>query len=114
MFKASKSKTIQLSIIDTDGSQRELEVKPSKGTSLMELLTREGFDVPAICGGMASCGTCHVEVLKGGDQLDEPEDDEVFTLDGLPNSTDHSRLSCQIPLTQELDGAEFKVLTDSL
>jgi ferredoxin len=99
-------------VTDSDGSKRSIEVKPSRGTSLMEVLTRENFDVAAICGGMASCGTCHIEVLKGAEVLDEPEDDETFMLDSLPNLTDHSRLSCQIPATKDLDGMEIKVLGD--
>jgi 2Fe-2S ferredoxin len=103
---------INLHVTDSDGTQRSLAVKPSRGTSLMEVLTREQFDVAAICGGMASCGTCHVEVLKGGEVLDQPEDDEAFMLDSLPNLTDQSRLSCQIPVTKELDGMELKVMGD--
>lgn len=103
---------IKLHVTDSDGSQRTIEVKPSRGTSLMEVLTREGFDIAAICGGMASCGTCHIEVLQGTEVLDDPEDDETFMLDSLPNLTDQSRLSCQIPVTKDLDGMEIKVLGD--
>ncbi len=103
---------INLTVTDTDGSQRSIQVKPSRSSSLMEVLTRENFDVPAICGGMAGCGTCHIAVLKGGEVLHQPEDDEEFMLDSLPNYTEQSRLSCQIPLTQELDGMEIKVVGD--
>jgi len=103
---------IKLHVTDTNGSERTIEVKPSRSTSLMEVLTRENFDVPAICGGMAGCGTCHVEVQEKAEVLDEPEDDEEFMLDSLPNAKDQSRLSCQIPVTKDMDGLKVRILGD--
>jgi len=104
---------INIKVTDTDGTVRDLQVKPSRNTSLMEVLTRENFDVPAICGGMAGCGTCHVNITKGFEKLDEIEDDEAFMLESLPNMEDTSRLSCQVMATKEIDGLEVVVLGDS-
>jgi 2Fe-2S ferredoxin len=103
---------LKLQVTDTNGAQRVLEVEENPTASLMEALVEAHFDVPAICGGMAACGTCHVEVLKGQDQLDPPEGDESFMLDTLPNYTSRSRLSCQLRLTQALDGLEIRVRGD--
>ncbi|MEZ4828077.1 MAG: 2Fe-2S iron-sulfur cluster-binding protein [Bacteroidia bacterium] len=103
---------ITIHVEDRDGTQRVLEIDENPSGSLMEILTAESFDVPAICGGIAGCGTCHVAVLKGGEKLDSPEEDEAFMLDTLSNYTAQSRLSCQLPLTKALDGAEIKVLGD--
>ena len=105
---------INIKVTDRDGSTRTLEIEENPSGSLMEILTEEGFDVPAICGGMAGCGTCHIGVKKGLAQLADPEDDEEFMLDSLPNYTDESRLSCQLPLTQALDGLEVVVLGDGM
>jgi len=105
---------IKIKVTDRNGSQREIEFEENPSGNLMEILTSEGFDVPAICGGMAGCGTCHVTVVRGFNKLEEPEEDEEFMLDSLPNLTDESRLSCQLPLTTELDGMEIKILGDGM
>ena len=103
---------ITIQVTDTDGSKRILQIDENPSGNLMEILTEENFDVPAICGGMAGCGTCHIGVMKGLEKLDTPEDDEEFMLDSLPNYQKESRLSCQLPLTEALDGAEIVVLGD--
>jgi len=105
---------ISISVTDRDGKQKTVTFEPNPSGNLMEILTAEGFDVPAICGGMAGCGTCHIGLIKGGENLEEAEEDEEFMLDSLPNLTDDSRLSCQIPLTEELNGLEIKVLGDGM
>ncbi|MEL6649756.1 MAG: 2Fe-2S iron-sulfur cluster-binding protein [Bacteroidota bacterium] len=103
---------MQIEVTDNNGQSRTLEITPNPTGNLMEILTEENFDVPAICGGMISCGTCHVHVKEGYDKLDAPEEDELFLLEGLDKSTEQSRLSCQIFLTEELDGAKIQVATD--
>ncbi|MEM6802346.1 MAG: 2Fe-2S iron-sulfur cluster-binding protein [Bacteroidota bacterium] len=103
---------IKIQVEDTDGSKREISFEANPSSNVMEVLTEEKFDVPAICGGMAGCGTCHIAVLKDADKLDAPDDDEEFMLDSLPNFQDGSRLSCQLPLTDSLSGMEIKVLGD--
>ena len=105
---------IHISVTDTDGSQRKVSFEKNPSGNLMEILTEEEFDVPAICGGLAGCGTCHIKVVNKFDQLEEPEDEETFMLDSLPNVTDESRLSCQLALTQALDGAEIVILGDGV
>ncbi len=103
---------IKIQVEDTDGSVQTLELEPDPGSSLMEVLVEKDFDVPAICGGMASCGTCHVTFKEGFEKLGKKEDNEIFMLDSLPNITDTSRLSCQCRLTEQLDGAAIKILND--
>lgn len=105
---------ITIHVKDSDGSQHTLQTEVNPTANLMELLTEHKMDVAAICGGMASCGTCHVGFVKGGEALAQPEEDEAFMLDTLPNYTPQSRLSCQIPLNEALDGAEVEVLGDGL
>ncbi len=103
---------IHLQVIDTDGTERSISFEAHPVANLMEVLVKERFDVAAICGGMAGCGTCHVTFEQGGEGLDEAEDDETFMLDSLPNSGEHSRLTCQLRLTKALDGAVIRVLGD--
>ena len=79
----------------------------------MEILTDEGFDVAAICGGMAGCGTCHIQVRKGGEKLPKVDGDEEFMIDSLSNRTAESRLSCQLDLSPDMDGMDVLVLGDA-
>ena len=68
-----------------------------------EIKRANELDVPAICGGMAICATCHIEVLESS-ELPEMNDDEAYMLESLPHATETSRLSCQLRVTRELDG----------
>ena len=91
--------------VAADGKQHVVEVPC--GTSVMEAATQNlvpGID--ADCGGQAACGTCHVYVdeawiAKAGTAPAGVEAEMlVVTDDAKPNS----RLSCQIVVTEELDG----------
>ncbi len=66
--------------------------------------------IDADCGGVGSCGTCHVRVrpewLEKVGKADALEKD---LLDLEENATECSRLSCQIELTDEHDGLVVEV-----
>ncbi len=81
--------------------------------SLMEVLKGSGYDIEAVCGGMALCATCHCHILENMDKLDEPSDDEWDMLDTLPVVEDNSRLSCQIPISEAIDGLKLRVIGDT-
>ena len=109
-----KTNPMILHVTDIDGQKRSIEVSPNPSGNLMEALVDENFEVAAICGGMAGCGTCHIQILKGPADLDSPEEDEAFMLESLANLTEQSRLSCQLPLIKEWDGMEIVVLGDGM
>jgi ferredoxin, 2Fe-2S len=82
-------------------------VEARTGDSLMAVAVRNG--VPGIigeCGGNASCATCHVYVEDAfRERVGPPNDLEEDLLDlGVSDRRESSRLACQIPLTEELDG----------
>lgn len=82
------------------------------GESVMAAAVRNG--VPGIigeCGGNNSCATCHVWVRdEFRDLVGEPNDLEDDLLDlGVSERRDSSRLSCQIELSEELDGLTVDV-----
>ena len=105
---------INIQVEDKDGTKRSLNIKTNPSGNLMEVLTEEDFDVPAICGGMAGCGTCHIQVIEGYEQLDDPDGDEKFMLEGMTNVTKTSRLSCQLKLTDKLNNLDVKILGDGV
>ena len=91
-------------IVETESGERvEIEAPTDMGLSVMEVMKANELEVPAICGGMAICATCHVEVLESG-ELPEMNDDEAYMLESLPHATETSRLSCQLRVTPDLDG----------
>ena len=94
-----------VTFVDPDGSEIRAEAEP--GTSVMMCAVSGGVDgIVAECGGSLMCATCHVYVDEAfADRLPEmsPDEDEMLEAaasERLPTS----RLSCQIPLSDELDG----------
>jgi 2Fe-2S ferredoxin len=100
---------VQIFVTSRDGTEHVLHAEP--GLSLMEALRDNGLDeVLALCGGCCSCATCHVYVE--GDraaELSPVSEDENDLLDSSDNRNSQSRLSCQIPLTAELDGLRVTI-----
>ena len=93
-----------------DGSSREVEV--AVGRSLMLGATINGVaGIEADCGGTLSCATCHVYVDPAWvDRLPEPELMEVELMEGVAaERRPNSRLSCQIVVTEALDGLTVEV-----
>jgi 2Fe-2S ferredoxin len=95
---------INLIIEDRDGARQPVEIPEGINLSLMEVLKASEYDVLATCGGMALCATCHVQVLEGPEQYFHATDNELDMLDTLPNADEHSRLACQMRVTEEMDG----------
>ncbi|WP_242927217.1 2Fe-2S iron-sulfur cluster-binding protein [Pontibacter vulgaris] len=95
-----------------DGSRVTLEAPTDMGLSVMEVMKANELDLAAICGGMAICATCHVEVLQSS-ELPEPNDDEAYMLETLPHATQTSRLSCQLKITPELDGLVVRLMPEA-
>ena len=87
-----------------DGTEHTVEAEP--GMTVMEAAVKNGIPgIAAECGGACACATCHVYVddawkEKTGAPSPMEEDMLDFGFDVRPNS----RLSCQIKVTDELDG----------
>jgi 2Fe-2S ferredoxin len=92
-----------------DGRTKQLAGQ--SGRSLMENLRDGGIEeILALCGGCCSCATCHVFVDEAWlDQLPPMSEDENDLLDTSGARAANSRLSCQIPLTDALDGIAVTV-----
>ena len=101
---------INIHIQNPDLSLTTLQAPTDMGLSLMEFLKGNEYDILATCGGMALCATCHVEVVKGFENLSSITDDEYAILDTLPNITDASRLSCQLKLEPNMHDIIVKVI----
>jgi 2Fe-2S ferredoxin len=100
---------ITIYVQDDSGERHPLTLPTDMSLSLMEGLKAGEFPVLGTCGGMALCASCHIEVLEG-QVPNEPQDAEWSMLDTVPVLTDRSRLACQIPLTDELDGLVVRII----
>lgn len=92
------------------GEEEVLEFEGHEYRSLMELVYNELYEDWGDCRGQAMCGTCHIEILEG--ETGEVESYEELTLEGLPNKTPTSRLSCQMSLDSALHNLRFRILKD--
>ena len=99
----------KLVIVNTDGAESEVEV--SNGFSVMEAIRDNGFDeLLALCGGCCSCATCHVHVDPAfADKLPKMSEDENELLDSSDHRDERSRLSCQIKMSDALDGLKVTI-----
>lgn len=91
---------------DHEGNTREVDAK--NGMSVMEAAIANMIPgIDADCGGACACATCHVYVAQDWLKKLKPKDDmEDSMLDFADDVQDNSRLSCQILLSDELDGIE--------
>ena len=93
-----------INVIDRAGVSKAVEA--TSGVTLMEIIRDDGFDeLLALCGGCCSCATCHVHVDPAfSSKLPERTEDEDDLLDSSDHRDENSRLSCQVEITDALDG----------
>lgn len=93
----------KLTFVHKDG--KRVEVDAPCGVSVMEIAHQNNIDIEGACEGALACSTCHVVVdPEDYDRLQEPTEDEEDMLDLAFALTHTSRLSCQIIMSEELDG----------
>jgi 2Fe-2S ferredoxin len=98
-------------ITDLKGDEHRITVG-ARGQTLMEVAKDKGVEgILADCGGACSCATCHVFVdAEWWDRVGEPDEIEFAMLDMVADvAQPNSRLSCQIKLTDALDGLKVTV-----
>ncbi|MBO9499306.1 MAG: 2Fe-2S iron-sulfur cluster binding domain-containing protein [Novosphingobium sp.] len=98
-----------LTIVNRAGDETTIDV--ATGLTVMEAIRDNGFDeLLALCGGCCSCATCHVHVDPAFvDKLPKMSVDEDDLLDSSDHRDANSRLSCQIPFTDDLDGLKVTI-----
>jgi 2Fe-2S ferredoxin len=94
----------KITYIGADGTRYEVEAE--NGSTVMENAIRNGVPgIEAECGGACACATCHVYVDEEWRALTgAPEPMEEDMLDFAYELKPNSRLSCQIQVTDEMDG----------
>jgi 2Fe-2S ferredoxin len=101
-------------IIVTDLEGGEHVVEADASMSVMENLFDAGIPIKAACFGCCSCSTCHVYVDPAWLSKLEPRNhEEEEILDMVLEHRPNSRLSCQIPYNDALDGLRVTLALDT-
>ena len=102
----------KLIVVTREGEERE--IMGDAGLSVMEVIRDAGIDeILALCGGCCSCATCHVHVDPDfAAKLKPMSEDENDLLDTTSDRDEFSRLSCQIDMTDALDGLKVRIAAE--
>jgi len=94
----------KITYIDSSGNSKTIDV--ANGLSVMEGAIQNNIPgIDADCGGGMACATCHVYVKEEWlNKLDKPEDAEQDMIDMAFEPKKNSRLSCQLIVSDKLDG----------
>ena len=99
----------RITFIEHDGTEHSADIEDGK--SLMQ--TAMDNLVPGIdadCGGACACGTCHVIVEQSWiSKTGVASDDENQMLDMTPEKANTSRLSCQVTVSDDMDGMVLRL-----
>ena len=94
----------KITYIDSSGNKKTVEV--AKGLTVMEGAIQNKIpEIDADCGGGMACATCHVYVKEEWlNKLNKSEDAEQDMIDMVFEPKKNSRLSCQITVSDEMNG----------
>ncbi len=99
---------INIKVIDRNGELHNLKGPIDMNLNVMELLKINELPVEGTCGGMAMCASCHVYVVSDH-ILPEKTFDEIAMLEESWDMQDNSRLSCQLKLSEQLEGLTIQL-----
>ncbi len=99
----------KITYIEHNGKSHTIEV--ANGLTVMEGAVQNNIPgIDADCGGGMACATCHVYVKENWlNKIQEKSEGEDDMLDQAYEPKTNSRLSCQIQISDELDGLEVKL-----
>ena len=103
---------VLIKIKDREGVVHELQAPTDMAMNIMELCKAYELPVEGTCGGMAMCASCQCYVLNDVALPEMCEDEEAMLSEAFyvkPNS----RLGCQIPITESLDGLELELAPEN-
>ncbi len=103
---------ILITVIDRNGERHELWAPTDMNMNLMEVCKSYELPVEGTCGGMAMCASCQVYVLNDKPVGQRNEDEEAMLSEAF-FVQDNSRLGCQIPITEALNGLEVALAPES-
>lgn len=102
----------KLVVVNQAGEEKTVDA--ASGRTVMEVIRDNGYDeLLALCGGCCSCATCHIHVDAAfADKLPAMTEDENDLLDSSDHRNEFSRLACQIPFSDALDGLKVTIAAE--
>lgn len=100
---------ITIKIKDREGVVHELQAPTDMAMNIMELCKSYDLPVEGTCGGMAMCASCQCYVLSTAIFLPEKGDEEEAMLSEAFYVKENSRLGCQLPILEVMDGLELEL-----
>lgn len=106
---------IKINITDRDGIQHTVDAPTDMNLNIMEVvrmyeLAPEG--TIGVCGGMAMCASCQCYILNDV-EVNPINDDEEAMLSEAFNVKPNSRLGCQIPITEQMNGLVIELAPEA-
>lgn len=103
---------ITFQVIDRDGQTHTIDAPTDMALSVMEICRASDLPIEGTCGGMALCASCHC-YIDSDHQLPPKTPDEEAMLAEAMHVKSTSRLTCQIPITQDLQGLSITIAPES-
>ena len=99
----------RIKFIQIDGKEKEVVAKA--GESVMRAAVDNGVEgIAAECGGCLSCATCHAYISEEwADRVPPPSEEEKVMIECAMGVQANSRLTCQLTVTDELDGLVVQI-----
>lgn len=102
---------IKITVVDREGQAHQLEAPTDMAMNLMEVCKAYELPVEGTCGGMAMCASCQCYVLSDH-ELQERTPDEEAMLSEAFHVQENSRLGCQIPMEEKLEGLKVELVPE--
>jgi|SRR6185295_19197427 ferredoxin len=110
MHSAAETADHPVKLITESSTGKIVEIDAVRGAALVDLCDAHTAPIPFNCR-VASCGTCRIHVLEGGEQLLPPAEDELDLLDVF-NAPPGIRLACQARLGPGAVRVHIKAIQD--
>jgi len=99
---------VLIKIKDREGATHELQAPTDMAMNIMELCKAYELPVEGTCGGMAMCASCQCYVINDVPLPEMGEEEEAMLSEAF-HVKPNSRLGCQIPITEVLEGLELEL-----
>jgi 2Fe-2S ferredoxin len=95
---------VKITYVSHDGAEKEVDVPVDM--TIMEGAIQNGVNgIEAVCGGNCYCGTCRIYITDQWlEKLAPAQEEELAMIEASGEEDPNTRLACQIPVTEALDG----------
>jgi ferredoxin len=100
---------ITLHVTDREGVEHSILAPTDMSMNVMEVLKANDFPIQAVCGGMAMCATCQCYIESDHELPEMSYEEDGMLEDVYMIRKDNSRLTCQLPVTKELNELKLTI-----